>query len=178
MAFRASSDGGRTFGPVRYLHPNIPGGQFDPQLVTDGAGDLLASWMEGSRGSCSRSRPITGGRGLRSGRVPRSRLGRSLRGWASVNGPHAHRFQPRCELGSAVATRCHVVAPSRSAPTPPHFANGTVTDDGNVVISTASYALPLTVGRRRRSGRGRAVHRRGATFDSTIVDTVECLVAA
>ena len=56
MAFRASADGGRTFGPVRYLTPNIEGGQFDPQLATDAAGDVFASWMDGkSRIMFSRS---------------------------------------------------------------------------------------------------------------------------
>ena len=181
MAFRASSDGGRTFGPVRYLRPNIPGGQFDPQLATDGAGDVLASWMDGkSRIMFSKSTDHGQTWTRRSGRVPRSRLGRSPVARRQSQRPaRLHRLQPRGELGGAVARRrCDVVCRrSRSAPrtaTTSRTARS-VTDDGDVVISTASYALPYsTVGRGapiqvevERSTDG------GATFDSTIVDTVE-----
>jgi hypothetical protein len=180
MALRASSDGGRTFGPVRYLQPNIPGGQFDPQLATDGAGDLLASWMDG-KSRIMFSKSTDHGQTWTSARVVSHGAGWGDHPWLGVSPNGLHVYIGFNHAASWVAQSHDGGAtwlPAQQVSTEDryYFANGTaVTDDGNVVISTASYALPYsTVGRRapiqvevERSNDG------GATFDSTIVDTVE-----
>ena len=180
MAFRASSDGGRTFGPVRYLQPNIPGGQFDPQLATDGAGDVLASWMDG-KSRIMFSKSTDHGQTWTPARVVSHGAGWGDHPWLGVSPNGLHVYIGFNHAASWVAQSHDGGAtwlPAQQVSTEDryYFANGTaVTDDGNVVISTASYALPYSsVGRRspiqvevERSTDG------GATFDSTIVDTVK-----
>ncbi len=180
MAFRASSDGGRTFGPVRYLQPNVPGGQFDPQLATDGAGDVLASWMDG-KSRIMFSKSTDHGQTWTPARVVSHGAGWGDHPWLGVSPNGLHVYIGFNHAASWVAQSHDGGAtwlPAQQISTEDryYFANGTVvTDDGTVVISTASYALPYSsVGRRspiqvevERSTDG------GATFDSTIVDTVK-----
>ena len=180
MALRVSSDGGRTFGPVRYLQPNIPGGQYDPQLATDAAGDVLASWMDG-KSRIMFSRSVDHGRTWTPARVVSHGAGWGDHPWLGVSPNGDHVYIGFNHAASWVA-RSHdggsTWLPARQVSTEDryYFANGTVvTDDGDVAISTASYAQPYsTVGRREpifieveRSTDG------GATFDSTLVNTVQ-----
>jgi hypothetical protein len=104
----------------------------------------------------------------RSGRVPRSGLGEHV--YIGFN--HAASWVAQSHDGGSTWLPAQQVSTEDRY----YFANGTaVTDDGDVAISTASYALPYsTVGRRapilievERSTDG------GATFDSTLVDTVQ-----
>jgi hypothetical protein len=180
MAFRASSDGGRTFGPVRYLEPNIPGGQFDPQLATDAAGDVLASWMDG-KSRIMFSKSVDHGRTWTPARVVSHGAGWGDHPWLGVspNGEHVYiGFNHAASWVAQSHDGGSTWLPAQQVSTEDryYFANGTaVTDDGDVAISTASYALPYsTVGRRapilievERSTDG------GATFDSTLVDMVQ-----
>ena len=48
MALKISSDGGQTFGAVRYLQPDVSGGQYDPQIATDASGNVYAVWINGN----------------------------------------------------------------------------------------------------------------------------------
>ena len=180
MAFRVSSDGGRTFGPVRYLEPNIPGGQFDPQLATDAAGDVLASWMDG-KSRIMFARSADHGRTWTPARVVSHGAGWGDHPWLGVSPNGLHVYIGFNHAASWVA-QSHdggsTWLPARQVSTEDryYFANGTVvTDAGDVVISSSSYALPYsTVGRNapirvevERSTDG------GSTFSTTIVDTVE-----
>jgi hypothetical protein len=180
MAFRASSDGGRTFGPVRYLRPNIEGGQYDPQLATDAAGDVLASWMDG-KSRIMFSKSVDHGHTWTPAQIVSHGAGWGDHPWLGVSPSGRHVYIGFNHAASWVA-QSHdggsTWLPAQQVSTEDryYFANGTtVTDDGDVVISTASYALPYsTVGRREpirieveRSTDG------GATFDTTLVDTVE-----
>jgi hypothetical protein len=179
MAFRASADGGHTFGPVRYLRPNIEGGQYDPQLATDAAGDVLASWMDG-KSRIMFSRSVDHGRTWTPARVVSHGAGWGDHPWLGVSPNGRHVYIGFNHAASWVA-RSHdggsTWLPAQQVSTEDryYFANGTaVADDGAVVISTASYALPYsTLGRHspirielERSTDG------GATFDTTLVDTV------
>jgi hypothetical protein len=180
MAFRVSNDGGRTFGPVRYLEPNIPGGQFDPQLATDVAGDVFASWMDG-KSRIMFSRSSDHGHTWTPARVVSHGAGWGDHPWLGVSPSGMHIFIGFNHAASWVAQSHDGGATWLPAMQISHadryyFANGTVvTDAGNVVISSASYALPYsTVGRIapirvevERSTDG------GSTFRTTVVDTVE-----
>lgn len=180
MAFRASSDGGRTFGPVRYLQPNIPGGQYDPQLATDAAGDVLASWMDG-KSRIMFSRSVDHGLTWTPARIVSHGAGWGDHPWLGIS-PNGEHVYIGFNHGASWVAQSHdggstwLPAQQISTEDRYYFANGTVvTDDGDVAISTASYAQPYsTVGRREpisieveRSTDG------GATFDSTLVDTVQ-----
>ena len=97
MAFRASSDGGRTFGPVRYLRrTSRAGSSTRSSRPTAPATCWRAGWT-GSRGSCSRSRPITAGRGRPRGSCRTEPAGATIRGSASV--------RTACTSTSASTTR-------------------------------------------------------------------------
>ena len=180
MAFRVSSDGGATFGPVSYLQPNIEGGQFDPQLATDAAGDVLASWMDG-KSRIMFSRSTDHGSTWTPARVVSHGAGWGDHPWLGVSPNGQHVYIGFNHAASWVA-QSHdggatwLPAMQISVDDRYYFANGTaVTDDGNVVISSESYQLPYsTVGRRapiqvevERSIDG------GATFQTTVVDTVQ-----
>ncbi|MGZ5301722.1 MAG: sialidase family protein [Actinomycetota bacterium] len=180
MAYRVSSDGGRTFGPVRYLQPNIPGGQYDPQLATDAAGEVLASWMDG-KSRIMFSKSDDHGRTWTPTRVVSHGAGWGDHPWLGVS-PNGQHVYIGFNHASSWVAQSHdggstwLPAQQISTEDRYYFANGTVvTDDGDVAISTASYAQPYsTVGRRKpilieveRSTDG------GATFDSTLVDTVQ-----
>jgi hypothetical protein len=180
MAFRASADGGRTFGPVRYLTPNIEGGQFDPQLATDAAGDMFASWMDG-KSRIMFSRSSDHGRTWTAARIVSHGAGWGDHPWLGVSPSGEHIYIGFNHAASWVA-QSHDGGATWSSPQQIstedryYFANGTVvTDDGDVAISSASYQLPYsTVGRAapiqievERSTDG------GATFGTTVVDTVE-----
>jgi hypothetical protein len=180
MAFRASADGGRTFGPVRYLRPNIEGGQFDPQLATDAAGDVFASWMDGkSRIMFSRSGDH--GRTWTAARIVSHGAGWGDHPWLGVSPSGDHIYIGFNHAASWVA-QSHdgggtwSAAKQISTEDRYFFANGTVvTDDGDVAISSASYQQPYsTVGRNapiqievERSTDS------GASFQTTVVDTVQ-----
>lgn len=179
MAFRVSSDGGRTFGAVRYLQPNIQGGQFDPQLATDGVGDVFASWMDG-KSRIMFSRSVDHGHTWTPARVVSHGAGWGDHPWLGVSpsGQHVsigfnHAASWVVSSHDGGATWLPAVQVSHADRY--YFANGTVvTDDGDIAISAASYRLPYsTVGRRapirievERSTDG------GASFQTTIVDTV------
>jgi hypothetical protein len=47
MALKVSDDGGATFGDVSYMPVDRSGGQYDPQIETDDAGDVFAAWING-----------------------------------------------------------------------------------------------------------------------------------
>lgn len=49
IVLRVSSDGGRTFGPDRFLCAckGSETGQYDPQIVTDAGGTVYAVWLQG-----------------------------------------------------------------------------------------------------------------------------------
>ncbi len=180
MAFRASADGGRTFGPVRYLRPNIEGGQFDPQLATDAAGDVFASWMDG-KSRIMFSRSSDHGRTWTPARVVSHGAGWGDHPWLGVS-PSGEHIDIGFNHAASWVAQSHdggaTWLPAQQVSTEDryYFANGTVvTDDGDVAISTASYRLPYsTVGRDapiqievERSTDG------GASFQTTVVDTVE-----
>jgi hypothetical protein len=180
MAFRASADGGRTFGPVRYLRPNIEGGQFDPQLATDASGDVFASWMDG-KSRIMFSRSSDHGATWTAARVVSHGAGWGDHPWLGVSPSGEHIYIGFNHAASWVA-QSHdggatwSAAQQISTEDRYYFANGTVVaDDGDVAISSASYQLPYsTIGRNapiqievERSTDG------GATFQTTVVDTVE-----
>ena len=125
-----------------------------------------AGWT-GSRGSCSRSRPITEDVDARSGRVARSRMGRSSVARRQSERPaRLHRLQPRGELGGAVARRRVDVAP-RAADQ--HRGSLLLRErhggDGRRERGDLDRELRAAVLDGRAAGadpgRGRAVHRRG-----------------
>jgi hypothetical protein len=180
MAFRVSSDGGATFGPVSYLQPNIEGGQFDPQLATDAAGDVFASWMDG-KSRIMFSRSTDHGSTWTPAQVVSHGAGWGDHPWLGVSPSGQHVYIGFNHAASWVA-QSHdggatwLPAMQISVEDRYYFANGTaVTDDGDVAISSESYQLPYsTVGRRapiqvevERSIDG------GATFQTTVVDTVQ-----
>ena len=180
MAFRVSADGGRTFGPVRYLRPNIEGGQFDPQLATDAAGDVFASWMDG-KSRIMFSRSSDHGRTWTAARIASHGAGWGDHPWLGVS-PNGERIVIGFNHAASWVAQSHdggaswLPAQQVSTEDRYYFANGAVvTDDGDVAISSASYLQPYsTVGRNapiqieiERSTDG------GDTFQTTVVDTVE-----
>jgi hypothetical protein len=179
MAYRVSSNGGRTFGPVRYLQPNTPGGQFDPQLATDASGDVFASWMDGKY-RIMFSRSSDHGETWTPAKVVSHGAGWGDHPWLGVspNGHHvyiAFNHVANWMAASHDGGAMWLPAAQISGDDRYSFDNGiAVTDDGNVAISSASYRMPYaTVGRRdpieiavAASGDG------GQTFASTVVDTV------
>lgn len=180
MALRISSDGGRTFGRVRYLQPNVPGGQFDPQIATDGVGDVFACWMDG-KSRIVFSKSVDHGLTWTPARVVSHGAGWGDHPWLGVSPSGAHVYIGFNHAASWIA-QSHEGGATWLPPVQVstddryYFANGTaVLDDGTVVVSTASYALPYsTVG--RHAPIEIAVVRStdaGATFDTTVVDTVQ-----
>ncbi len=64
IVLRVSADGGRTWGPDRFLCvcKAIKHGQYDPQIVVDADGTVFAAWLEGFQPGVSVSKSTDHGR--------------------------------------------------------------------------------------------------------------------
>ena len=64
IVLRVSADGGRTWGPDRFLCvcKAIEHGQYDPQIVVDAEGTVFAAWLEGFQPGVSVSKSTDHGR--------------------------------------------------------------------------------------------------------------------
>lgn len=177
IALKVSSDDGRTFGRVRFLPVDARGGQYDPQIVTDAAGDVFASWIDGP-GDIVFSKSTDHGARWSDPEVVSAPAPWGDHPWLGVspNGRHVYMGFNHADTWIAQSHDGGITwlpAQQVSDDARFHFANGTVVgNDGSVAVSTAGY--PQGGGRRSRvlmtvvsSTDG------GSTFRSTRVDTVE-----
>ncbi len=176
IALKVSSDGGMTFGPPTFMPPNTTGGQYDPQIETDAAGNVYAAWIDGNFHDVF-SRSTDHGETWSDPVVISSPGGWADHPWLGVSpsGGHLyvgfnHRAAWVAQSHDGGATWLPAVQVSHSRRY--FYANGTVVrDDGSVAISEMSYRL----GTGFRGDIHVVVHRSddaGATWSSVHVDTV------
>lgn len=177
IVLKVSSDGGATFASRSFMPVDVSGGQYDPQIETDAAGNVYAVWINGNfRDVFSKSTD----HGLTwSDPVVLSKPG----GWAdhpwlgvSPNGLHVyvgfnHAASWVAQSHDGGLTWAPAVQTSHAKRY--YYAGGAVVhDDGSVWISQMSYPLD-----RYPEGPIRAVVTRstdgGATFQTATVDTVQ-----
>jgi hypothetical protein len=146
IALETSADGGVTFGPVSYMPVDVHGGQYDPQIASDAAGDVFAVWINGNFRdvfSTSTDHGVSW-----SDPVVISRPG----GWAdhpwlgvSPSGQHIYvAFSHAADWIAQSHDGGQTWLPAVQVGTVHryHFANGTIVkDDGSVAISNMSYRL-------------------------------------
>jgi hypothetical protein len=176
ITLKVSSDGGQTFGGPIFMPVDVTGGQYDPQIATDDAGDVFAVWINGNfRDVISRS--VDHGVTWSDPVVISGPAGWADHPWLGVspNGQHVyvgfnHAAEWVAQSHDGGVTWEDAVQTSGDARY--FYENGTVVhDDGTVAISAMSYRLgsgppgkiKLTV---TRSTDG------GATFQMTTVDRV------
>lgn len=176
MALKVSSDGGHTFGAVQYMPVDTPGGQYDPQIATDGSGNVYSVWINGNfRDVFSMS---TDHGSTWSSPVVISRpAGWADHPWLGVSPSGQHIYVGFNHASSWIAASHDGGSTWDDAAQTSHtnrffYAGGTVVqDNGNVEISQASYDLSDFYESRvhivvTRSTDG------GQTFQSPTVDSV------
>lgn len=176
ITLKVSSDGGQTFGSPTYMPVDVVGGQYDPQIATDDAGQVYAVWINGNfRDVFAKS--ADHGVTWTDPVVISSPAGWADHPWLGVspNGQHVYVGFNHGAVWVAHSPDGGVTwddAVKTSGDNRYFYSNGTVVhDDGSVAISSMGYRLSSGAPGKIKVTVTRSTDA-GVTFQTTTVDAV------
>lgn len=176
LVLKVSADGGQTFGGPIFIPPSRKGGQYDPQIVTDQAGEVFVAFIDGGF-DINVTKSIDHGATWSPPVIASVPASYGDHPWLGVSADGSDLYIGFNQASSWVAQSHNGGVTWRRAVQTSHtprffFANGAVVaPDGTVAISQASYRL-----NGRRPGAIQIVVTRstnnGSSWRTTVVDAV------